>query len=519
MASPRVLGSESSACQRAGPYLVVPGFTRDAHAPHINQYQHLEYLPLINARAHEVTAAAPEASTDDYLYGSLRLLPPPAQTAPGAALSRSKIQNKQFRAQYLRFMQYLAYSSSRRDKIATGHLISAVYYMLLQDRVPEAKKLFALLDARRTAANAASAAPVSPASSSGGNSVEMQLDYLTAYFDFFSLALGGPTDAAALRTGAARAVAIADKYAAYPVRFWRKLFAEVKAHVGEALETVTAAAEAENAAFAMIDADGNAAPAAAGPAGEAAAAALASGALLEGNKGAEDRAINREKELAALASTEPQLEFTVEKAAGAAPGAAPVLKLVHANVASCVVSFHLMDLEALFSANPFISGETDKFALVAPNHAFEVDLTGAVPSAEHGFHGVTIVPVPAKFATANVHIQVTAATLPRARSATHYAHSLLVQVVDAFGQVKVSAAKGEGAARVYGPLPGAYVKCFAKLKTGVVDFYKDGYTDLRGRFDFASLSTDKLKSVERFAILVVGDEFGACVKEAAPPSK
>jgi len=96
---------------------------------------------------------------------------------------------------------------------------------------------------------------------------------------------------------------------------------------------------------------------------------------------------------------------------------------------------------------------------------------------------------------------------------------MFIQVVESVGQVKVTAAKGEGAARVFGPLSGAYVKCFAKLKTGDIDFYKDGYTDLRGRFDYVSLSTKKLKEVERFAILVVGDAYGACVKEAALPSK
>jgi hypothetical protein len=48
-------------------------------------------------------------------------------------------------------------------------------------------------------------------------------------------------------------------------------------------------------------------------------------------------------------------------------------------------------------------------------------------------------------------------------------------------------------------------------------FYKDGYTDLRGRFDYASLSTDDLAQTARFAILVIHSEHGAVVKEAPPP--
>ena len=34
-----------------------------------------------------------------------------------------------------------------------------------------------------------------------------------------------------------------------------------------------------------------------------------------------------------------------------------------------------------------------------------------------------------------------------------------------------------------------YVKTYARMKDGSIRFYKDGYTDLRGRFDFGSLSS------------------------------
>ncbi len=66
----------------------------------------------------------------------------------------------------------------------------------------------------------------------------------------------------------------------------------------------------------------------------------------------------------------------------------------------------------------------------------------------------------------------------------------------------------------------AYVKVFARFQDGSVRFYKDGYTDLRGRFDYASLSTDDLDRVERFAVLVLSDKEGAVVKERRrPPGK
>ena len=67
------------------------------------------------------------------------------------------------------------------------------------------------------------------------------------------------------------------------------------------------------------------------------------------------------------------------------------------------------------------------------------------------------------------------------------------------------------------PSSAVYAKVYARMRDGTVQFYKDGYTDLRGRFDYSSLSTNALDNVERFSILVMSDEHGAVVQEAAPP--
>jgi hypothetical protein len=68
--------------------------------------------------------------------------------------------------------------------------------------------------------------------------------------------------------------------------------------------------------------------------------------------------------------------------------------------------------------------------------------------------------------------------------------------------VKVLNAEGKYISRVY-------VKTFAREKNGNVIFYKDGYTDLRGRFDYASLNPDSLKNVEKFSIFIMSDELGS----------
>jgi hypothetical protein len=90
---------------------------------------------------------------------------------------------------------------------------------------------------------------------------------------------------------------------------------------------------------------------------------------------------------------------------------------------------------------------------------------------------------------------------------------MAIQVIESYGQVRVtSAATGK-------PIPAAYVKVYARKADGQVKFYKDGYTDIRGRFDYASLSTNDLDDSRRFAILVVSDEHGAAVREATPPKQ
>ena len=68
-------------------------------------------------------------------------------------------------------------------------------------------------------------------------------------------------------------------------------------------------------------------------------------------------------------------------------------------------------------------------------------------------------------------------------------------------------------------LPKVYVKVYARLADGTVKFHKDGYTDLRGRFDYASVNTPERQPIRRFAILALSEDRGALIQEAAPPQQ
>ena len=72
-------------------------------------------------------------------------------------------------------------------------------------------------------------------------------------------------------------------------------------------------------------------------------------------------------------------------------------------------------------------------------------------------------------------------------------------MIEAFGELKVTDRKTDK------PLPSVYVKVFGREKSGRETFYKDGYTDIRGKFDYVQTSGNRLNQVTRFAILVLSD--------------
>ena len=94
-----------------------------------------------------------------------------------------------------------------------------------------------------------------------------------------------------------------------------------------------------------------------------------------------------------------------------------------------------------------------------------------------------------------------------------YANSLVVNHSPNMGRLQILTKSG------LQPLEGAYVKVYAKDNTGVVKFYKDGYTDLRGQFDYTSLSTSDLDTTQRFSLLVLHPEHGTSVRESEPPKR
>src|SRR5690606_341224 len=137
------------------------------------------------------------------------------------------------------------------------------------------------------------------------------------------------------------------------------------------------------------------------------------------------------------------------------------------------VSFYPMDVELLFSETPFGQEEVGaRFAYVRPRASVELPLPAGKDAVQ--------LEVPAELRAANLLVEVTGAGRARARAL--YANALHVSLREGAGQLQVTHAPTSR------PLPATYVKVYARMQDGSVAFYKDNYTDLRGRFDYVGLS-------------------------------
>jgi hypothetical protein len=373
-----LLHSDRIVAEAGGP-IRSPLLTVDPVARHA--YEHLEYKPLVNARAHSLG-------------------------------QRRQIVNARLDEQYHRFLKVLSYHPQLTDE----DKLAVTYYFLVQDRVDDALTLF---DQVRPDAL----------------STRLQYDYCLAYLDCY-------------RDLPEQARSIAERYAGYPVVRWRNSF----------LDLLHQLEEAEGHGAKVVDRE------------------------------------NQAQRQGQLAATEPGFEFTID---------ARQIHLTWQHLERVRVNYYLMDVELLFSRNPFVQEVRGPFASIRPNATEAVQLPA-------GQSKLTL-PLPKDLEKRNVLVEITGAG--KTWSRPYYANAMDVRMLENYGQVRV----GESAAGK--PLPKVYVKVYARLADGTVKFYKDGYTDLRGRFDYATVSTVEHQPINKFALLVLSDERGAQIKETAPPQQ
>ena len=194
-----------------------------------------------------------------------------------------------------------------------------------------------------------------------------------------------------------------------------------------------------------------------------------------------------------LAATEPNVEFTLD---------AKSIHLTWQNLDAVTVNYYRMDVELRFSRDPFGQQSGHPFAFIRPNATHVVTLAAGQTKQS--------IPLPDDLVKRNVWVEVTGGG--KTRSRPYYATAMDVKLTENYGQLKATDATDK-------PLGKVYVKVYAKLADGRVAFHKDGYTDLRGRFDYARANTPERQPVHRFAVLVLSEGHGATTREAAPPQQ
>ncbi|NQZ67090.1 MAG: hypothetical protein HRT89_03365, partial [Lentisphaeria bacterium] len=200
---------------------------------------------------------------------------------------------------------------------------------------------------------------------------------------------------------------------------------------------------------------------------------------------------NRELIQEDLASKEVSIDFAIDDA--------KIQANVY-NLKTVDVSYYPMDIELLFSRAPFIQRINSQFTII---QAKKVEQRKVVDNRVE-------FKIPAAFAKSNVMIELSGSGVSESR--VWYSNSMKVSIMKNYGILQVLTNKKKVLKKVY-------VKVYAKYHNGSVKFHKDGYTDLRGKFDYSSVNTGNLDNIKLFSLLILSEGNGAIIKETPAPKK
>lgn len=264
-----------------------------------------------------------------------------------------------------------------------------------------------------------------------------------------------------------RAEKVAKEYAAYPVPRWKQRFQELNWQLHQRHDL--------NQTERLIKVDRD----------EPKLIAEGSGDL---------SVMDRERQQADASGKQPEVMVRVE---------GDSLRIDHRNAKEVAIRFYGVDLELLFSKAPFVREDLQRMAMVRPMRVESLsfdDSTGV---------GRFDLDENQRRQTLLVEVQAGGSR----GTALYYGGDITSYVSESYGQLQTSSAASKR------PVSTAYVKVYAKYPDGSVKFYKDGYTDSRGRFDYASVSAADAKGATRYAILVLSDELGATLHDVAAPKR
>ena len=170
------------------------------------------------------------------------------------------------------------------------------------------------------------------------------------------------------------------------------------------------------------------------------------------------------------------------------------------NISKIDIKYYVIDPELMFSKSPFLTLKTDEFSYIKPLKVDSVDLSQDLTRKT--------VEVDKDYVSNNLIIEIQGDG--KQIFLSYFSTDLHVIVNEEFGELKVTDPEGN-------PLPKVYVKVYSKQFNREVKFFRDGYTDIRGRFEYSQCSSGKLGLIEKFSIFIMSDELGSLTKELKPP--
>ena len=178
------------------------------------------------------------------------------------------------------------------------------------------------------------------------------------------------------------------------------------------------------------------------------------------------------------------------------------INIIYKNISEFTVNYYLIDIEILFSRSPFVKKTKVDFGLVNPQKVEKIKVN--LESKENKY----LLKIPEELKNKNFYLEISSG---KKKENEIYNSSLLkYSIIESIGEIKVMNPQLQ-------PLPQVYVKCFCETNSGGIKFYKDGFTDLRGKFDYVSLNTDLVNEVKKFSILMVSKEYGSIIVACNPP--
>jgi hypothetical protein len=188
---------------------------------------------------------------------------------------------------------------------------------------------------------------------------------------------------------------------------------------------------------------------------------------------------------------EPTLEFVIEDGK---------CNVDYTNVEKVDVKYYIVNPEILFTSAPFMTQNTSHFSYVKPVYK----TTQILPPKSKNF----VFDIHKDYLSKNILIELDCGKLKKFQ--TYFACSLKVAIIENYAELKVTNEKGS-------PVPKVYIKCFSKNTSGAVKFFKDGYTDMRGKFEYGFTDNGKLTNIDKLSILVLDETHGSTIKECKLP--